>query len=68
MTIKAIVYRKRGKKRFGKGFSRGELKAVGLSFKEALTLKIPIDMRRRTSHEENIKALKNYLAQISKNT
>jgi len=67
MAIKAVVYRKGGKKRFGKGFSKEELKAVGLSFKEALALKIPIDKRRRTSHKENIDALKSYLAQISKN-
>ncbi len=63
MVIKAVVYRKGGKRRFGKGFSREELRAVGLSFKEALALKIPIDKRRKTSHKENIETLKNYLAQ-----
>lgn len=68
MAIKAIVYRKGGKKRFGKGFSREELRAIGLSFKEALALRIPIDKRRKTSHKENIEILKNYLAQASKNT
>lgn len=61
MMLNAIVYR-RGKKRAGKGFSREELKAVGLSLKEALALKIPVDPRRRTKHEENIKALKEYLS------
>lgn len=40
MMLNAIVYR-RGRKRAGKGFSREELKAVGLSLKEALALKIP---------------------------
>jgi len=63
--IKAIVYRRMGK-RFGKGFSREELKAVGLSFKEALKIGIPIDVRRRTARKENIDTLKNYLAQLSK--
>lgn len=65
MIIKAIVYRKSGK-RFGKGFSREELKAVGLSIKKALVLKIPVDVKRKTRHEENIEALRNYLDQIKK--
>jgi ribosomal protein L13E len=62
--IKAIVYRRRGA-RFGKGFSREEIKAVGLSVKEALALKIPVDIRRKTRHYENIEALKLYLNQVS---
>lgn len=66
MAIKAIVYRK-NKKRFGKGFSREELKAVGLSVKQALTLGIPVDVRRKTRHEENIKSLKSYLNQMREN-
>ncbi|MEM2314662.1 MAG: ribosomal protein L13e [Candidatus Bathyarchaeia archaeon] len=65
MEISAIVYRK-GKKRAGKGFSKEELKAVGLSIKEALALKIPVDPRRRTKHEENVKALKKTLIQNPK--
>lgn len=60
--IKAIVYRGM-RKRAGKGFSREELKAAGLSFKDALKIGVPIDVRRRTSHKENIEALKNYLSQ-----
>lgn len=64
MKVRAIVYRGR-KKRFGKGFSREELKAVGLSVRKALALKIPVDLRRRTKHDENIKSLKEYLESIS---
>ena len=59
-TIHPIVYRK-GKTRRGRGFSRAELKEVGLSLKEALKMGIPIDPRRRTKHDENIKILKEYL-------
>lgn len=64
-VVKAIVYRGM-RKRVGKGFSKGELKAVNLSFKEALKLGLPIDIRRRTVHEENIETLKNYLTQLYK--
>ncbi len=50
--------------RVGRGFSKGELEAVGLDFKKALKLGIPIDKRRRTVHEWNIKILKDYLEKI----
>ncbi len=48
--------------REGRGFSLGELKAVGLSTDEAKKLSIPIDRRRRSTHEWNIKILQEYLA------
>ncbi len=48
----------KGKKRKGKGFSIGELKAVNLSLDKAIKLGIPVDLRRKTNHEENIATLK----------
>jgi len=60
MNVEAVVERKR-KTRTGRGFSREELKQVGLSFKQALKLRIPIDVRRRSSHKRNVEALKMYL-------
>jgi ribosomal protein L13E len=45
MEVYAVVHRQR-KSRKGKGFSRGELKEVGLSLKQALKLGIQIDPRR----------------------
>ena len=63
MSIQAVVKRKR-KTRKGKGFSREELREVGLSFSEALKRKIPIDTRRSTKHEENVEILKTVLEPI----
>ncbi|MBS7640197.1 MAG: ribosomal protein L13e [Candidatus Bathyarchaeia archaeon] len=63
--IKPIVYSK-GKRRVGKGFSRGELKAVSLTIEEALKLNIPVDERRKTAHEENIETLRKHLSQIGR--
>jgi len=65
VKIQAIVRRKR-KVRKGKGFSRGELKAVNLSVKEARKLGIPVDERRSTTHDENVKTLKKFLAEIQR--
>ena len=46
--------------RRGKGFSSGELSAVGLTFVVAKSLKVPIDVRRRSVLEGNIGALKGW--------
>ena len=42
----------------GKGFSPDELKKAGSSLTEAVKLRIPVDPRRRTVHDENVEALK----------
>ena len=60
----AIVVRKHHmlvKQRVGKGFSLGELKAVGLSVEQARKLKLKVDKRRSTVHPWNIEALQQYL-------
>jgi ribosomal protein L13E len=61
MTAKPKVFKKGGKQRYGKGFSREELKKAGLSFKQALKLGLPIDSKRRTTHEENVEVIKTFL-------
>ncbi|HDI75177.1 MAG: hypothetical protein DRJ52_00400 [Thermoprotei archaeon] len=50
----------------GRGFSVGEIKAVGLSIKEARLLGLYVDEQRDTVHEENIAALKEWLEKIRK--
>lgn len=50
-----------GKQRYGRGFSREELKKAGTSLAEALKLAIPVDSRRKTFHEENVEAVKSFL-------
>lgn len=54
MVDKPKVLKKGGKPRDGRGFSRSELKQVGSYPKEALRLRIPLDVRRKTAHEENV--------------
>jgi ribosomal protein L13E len=61
ISIKPIIFKKDGKKRYGKGFSREELKKARLSLREALKLSIPIDSRRKTIHEENVNTIKGFL-------
>ena len=47
-----------GKRRQGKGFSPDEIKEAGINAGDARQMKIPVDRKRRTSHEDNIEALK----------
>jgi len=64
MTIaKPRVFKALEKQRDGKGFSREELKKAGTNMTEALKLRIPLDPRRKTAHEENIEAVKAFVAQ-----
>jgi large subunit ribosomal protein L13e len=58
---KPKVFKKGGKQRLGKGFSREELKEVGLTLKDALRMGVPVDCQRRTAHEENIQIIKNFV-------
>ena len=53
----AYVKRPDGSLRYGKGFSRRELQAVGMTNADAARLSIPTDLRRRTAHRANIEAL-----------
>jgi large subunit ribosomal protein L13e len=56
--IKPEVGKSGGKTRSGKGFSQEELKKAGLNPAEAKKLEIPLDKRRKTVHDRNVKALK----------
>jgi large subunit ribosomal protein L13e len=55
------VPKKVGKQRWGRGFSREELKKAGTSLAEAIRLGIPVDARRKTAHEENVECAKGFL-------
>jgi len=56
--IKPIITAQSGKERQGKGFSPDEIKQAGLTATDAKKLGIPVDWKRKPSHEENIACLK----------
>ena len=55
---------KKDKTRRGRGFSRAELREAGADFRQALKSGIPVDPRRKTKYESNIKILKQYLQSL----
>ncbi|MCE4625147.1 MAG: 50S ribosomal protein L13e [Desulfurococcales archaeon] len=50
--------------RRGRGFSIGELKVAGLTPEKAKKLGIYVDKRRKSVHEWNVKALKDYIERL----
>ena len=62
--IKPVILKADGKKRSGKGFSPDELKKAGLNPADARRMEIPADYRRRTVHDENVEALKVFVAKV----
>jgi large subunit ribosomal protein L13e len=66
MGITAVVFKKDGKPKEGRGFSKEELRKAALGFRMALKLGIPVDLKRRTLHGENVEALKEYVGSLKK--
>ncbi len=50
--------------RVGRGFSELEIKKAGLTTKIAEELGVPIDTRRRSCHEWNVKALQEFVEKV----
>lgn len=66
ITVRPIVFKRDGEQRYGRGFSREELKKAGLNLREALKLDIPVDSRRKTAHKENVNTLRRFLKRKKK--
>lgn len=61
MEIEALVFKRGGRTREGRGFSKGELRRVELDFGAALRMGLRVDKRRRSVHEENVRLLEEFL-------
>ncbi len=53
--------------REGRGFSLAEIQTAGLNAGEAQILGIPVDLRRKSTHEENVEILKEYITAAKEN-
>jgi len=55
-----------GEWRVGRGYSMGEVKALGLSVREARLLGIKVDLRRRSVWDINIERLRDWLTKVAR--
>jgi ribosomal protein L13E len=56
--IKATVTKRSGRKSTSRGFSLTELQKAGLTRQDAKKMSIPIDVKRKSAHDENVETLK----------
>ena len=56
--IKAIITKHNGRQSTGRGFSLNELKEACLTLQDAKQIGIPLDVKRKSVHKENIETLK----------
>lgn len=66
--IKAAILKPNGKQRTGRGFSPEELGRASLKVADARKMKIPVDLRRKSAHDENVDTLKNHLETVRTET
>ena len=64
--ISPMVFRPANTKE-GRGFSVAEIQSAGLTPGEAKLLGIPVDVRRKSNHEENVEILKEFITSAKKN-
>ncbi len=56
--VKPTINGPKGKQKRGKGFSPDEIKAAGVSKQQVRQAGLPVDERRKSSHEANVEVLK----------
>ena len=56
--IKAVITKRTKKQSTGKGFSPNELKGAGVNMQQARQIGLPVDIKRKSSHDENIATIK----------
>ncbi len=56
--VKATITKQNGKTSVGKGFSLNELREAGINRQQAKKLGIRVDVKRKSTHEENVAAIK----------
>jgi large subunit ribosomal protein L13e len=61
--LKIIITKQNGKQSVGQGFSPNELKEAGLNKQQAKQIGISVDIKRKSTHQENVDCLKAHAKQ-----
>ena len=58
--MKAVITKQNGKQSIGRGFSLSELEKADLNKQDAKKIGIPLDVKRKSLHDENVATLKTH--------
>ena len=58
--IKVVITKHNKKQNIGKGFSPTELEKAGVNKQQARQIGLPVDVKRKSAHDENIATIKEY--------
>jgi large subunit ribosomal protein L13e len=56
--IKVVITKQNGKQSVGKGFSPTELEKAGVDKRQARRIGLPVDIKRKSLHDENVETIK----------
>jgi ribosomal protein L13E len=56
--IKAVITKHNKKRSTGRGFSPTELKNAGVNMQQARQIGLPVDVKRKSAHDENVSTIK----------
>jgi len=57
-NIEAKITKRNGRKTVSRGFSLSELQKAGLTKQDARKMGIPLDVKRKSAHDENVETIK----------
>ena len=58
--IKVVITKHNKKQNIGKGFSTTELEKAGVNKQQAKQIGLPVDVKRKSAHDQNIATIKEY--------
>jgi large subunit ribosomal protein L13e len=61
--MKAVITKQNGKQSIGRGFSLNELAKAGLTKQDAKKIGVPLDIKRKSVHDENVECIKAHAQQ-----
>ena len=56
--IRPTITKQNGKQSIGRGFSRTELEKAGVNKQQAKQMGLPVDLKRKSEHDENVETIK----------
>ena len=66
--LKIVITKQNGKQSIGQGFSPNELKEAGVNIQQAKQIGLRVDVKRKSTHKENVDCIKAHAKEIPKST